>query len=226
MSVASDERGSGPHPGGTRRVREPRTRATPGGARGLDAWFAERARTVGLLTGKGQLATEGALRLFMKWSRHALDVLVDVGRDWEEEFGRPRGNAASRWTMTPTEAGGADACRLSAMRCGLRAHRQIWTSPPLRGGRDEDLLRHPGRLWRVLVVFSRYFILPSSRPAPPEPGAVRMRLAHRGARRRVGQARSDAGDALRPAPAGVLLRAAQAARPGPAVLLRRRFGRS
>ena len=40
------------------------------------------------------------------------------------------------------------------------------------------LLRHPGRLWRVLVVFSRYFILPKLPfRAPPEPGAVRMRLA-------------------------------------------------
>ena len=40
------------------------------------------------------------------------------------------------------------------------------------------LLRHPGRLWRVLAVFSRYFILPKLPfRAPPEPGAVRMRLA-------------------------------------------------
>jgi ubiquinone biosynthesis protein len=40
------------------------------------------------------------------------------------------------------------------------------------------LLRHPGRLWRVLVVFSRYFILPKLPfRASPEPGAVRMRLA-------------------------------------------------
>ena len=40
------------------------------------------------------------------------------------------------------------------------------------------LLRHPGRLWRVLVVFSRYFILPKLPfRAAPEPGAVRMRLA-------------------------------------------------
>ncbi len=40
------------------------------------------------------------------------------------------------------------------------------------------LLRHPGRLWRVLVVFSRFFILPKLPfRAPPEPGAVRMRLA-------------------------------------------------
>jgi hypothetical protein len=57
---------------------------------GSDAWFAERARTMGLLTRKGQLAAEGAMSLFMKWSRHTLDVLVDAGRDWEEEFGRPR----------------------------------------------------------------------------------------------------------------------------------------
>ena len=40
------------------------------------------------------------------------------------------------------------------------------------------LLRHPGRLWRVMVVFSRYFILPKLPfRAPPQPGAVRMRLA-------------------------------------------------
>ena len=40
------------------------------------------------------------------------------------------------------------------------------------------LLRHPGRLWRVLVVFSRFFILPKLPfRAPPQPGAVRMRLA-------------------------------------------------
>ena len=42
------------------------------------------------------------------------------------------------------------------------------------------LFRHPGRLWRVLVVFSRYFILPKLPfRSPPEPGAVRMRLASR-----------------------------------------------
>jgi hypothetical protein len=57
---------------------------------GSDAWFAERARTMGLLTRKGQLAAEGAMSLFMKWSRHTIDVLVDAGREWEEEFGRPR----------------------------------------------------------------------------------------------------------------------------------------
>ena len=40
------------------------------------------------------------------------------------------------------------------------------------------ILRHPGRLWRVLVVFSRYFLLPKLPfRAPPQPGAVRMRLA-------------------------------------------------
>src|SRR6185436_13488475 len=40
------------------------------------------------------------------------------------------------------------------------------------------ILRHPGRLWRVLVVFSRYFILPKLPfRSRPEPGAVRMRLA-------------------------------------------------
>ena len=40
------------------------------------------------------------------------------------------------------------------------------------------LLRHPGRLWRVMVVFSRFFILPKLPfRAPPQPGAVRMRLA-------------------------------------------------
>ena len=40
------------------------------------------------------------------------------------------------------------------------------------------ILRHPGRLWRARLVFSRYFILPKLPfRAPPEPGAVRMRLA-------------------------------------------------
>ena len=40
------------------------------------------------------------------------------------------------------------------------------------------LLRHPGRLGRVLVVFTRYFVLPRLPfRTPPEPGAVRVRLA-------------------------------------------------
>ena len=40
------------------------------------------------------------------------------------------------------------------------------------------LLRHPGRLGRVLIVFTRYFVLPRLPfRGTPEPGAVRVRLA-------------------------------------------------
>ena len=59
---------------------------------------------MGILTRKGQLAAEGAVSLFVKWSRHTLDVLVDAGRDWEEELDGRAGDVASQWTMTPTEA--------------------------------------------------------------------------------------------------------------------------
>ena len=92
MSVAGGKRGFRAPP----RRNAPRTRA----ANASDDWRTSKAPTpgspsvpgpMGLLTRKGQLAAEGALSLFMKWSRHTLDVLVDAGRDWEEEFGRPRG---------------------------------------------------------------------------------------------------------------------------------------
>ena len=92
MSVAGGRHGSRAPP----RRSAPRSRA----ANASDASRISKARTpgspsgpgpMGLLTRKGQLAAEGAMSLFVKWSRHTLDVLVDAGRDWEEEFGRPRG---------------------------------------------------------------------------------------------------------------------------------------
>jgi hypothetical protein len=51
---------------------------------------AERARQMGRVGREAQLATEGAISLLMKWSRHTFEALVDAGREWEEEFGRPR----------------------------------------------------------------------------------------------------------------------------------------
>ena len=38
---------------------------------------------------EGQLAAEGALSLFLAWSRRGLDLLVQKGREWEEEAGQP-----------------------------------------------------------------------------------------------------------------------------------------
>src|SRR5215204_1317551 len=57
---------------------------------GSDAWVAERARQMGRVGREAQLATEGAISLLVKWSRHTFEALVDAGREWEEEFGRPR----------------------------------------------------------------------------------------------------------------------------------------
>jgi hypothetical protein len=38
---------------------------------------------------EGQLAAEGALSLFLTWSRRGLDLLVQKGREWEDEAGQP-----------------------------------------------------------------------------------------------------------------------------------------
>jgi hypothetical protein len=38
---------------------------------------------------EGQLAAEGALSLLLAWSRQGLAFLVQKGREWEEEAGRP-----------------------------------------------------------------------------------------------------------------------------------------
>jgi hypothetical protein len=55
--------------------------------RGSEAWLAERARTMGRMSRETQLAMEGALSLFLKWSRRSMAQLVEAGRAWEEEFG-------------------------------------------------------------------------------------------------------------------------------------------
>ena len=38
---------------------------------------------------EAQLAAEGALALFWKWSRRGLDLLVDAGREWERSPAQP-----------------------------------------------------------------------------------------------------------------------------------------
>jgi hypothetical protein len=38
---------------------------------------------------EGQLAAEGAVRLFYRWSRRTFDELVEAGREWEEETSLP-----------------------------------------------------------------------------------------------------------------------------------------
>jgi len=38
---------------------------------------------------EGQLAAEGALSLLLSWSRRGLALLVQKGREWEEEAGQP-----------------------------------------------------------------------------------------------------------------------------------------
>lgn len=57
---------------------------------GSEAWVTERARQMGRYGREAQLAAEGAMSLFVKWSRHTFDALVEAGREWEEEFGRPQ----------------------------------------------------------------------------------------------------------------------------------------
>jgi hypothetical protein len=55
---------------------------------GSEAWLAERARTMGRMSRETQLAVEGALSLFLKFSRRSMAQLVEAGRAWEEEFGQ------------------------------------------------------------------------------------------------------------------------------------------
>ena len=57
---------------------------------GSEAWVTERARQMGRYGRDAQLAAEGAMSLFVKWSRHTFEALIEAGRDWEEEFGRPQ----------------------------------------------------------------------------------------------------------------------------------------
>ena len=50
------------------------------------AAFARRMR---LYPREAQLAAEGAVVLFLRWSRRGLSELVRAGRDWEDEVGQP-----------------------------------------------------------------------------------------------------------------------------------------
>jgi hypothetical protein len=55
-----------------------------------EAMLQERMRQ-GLRYGRdAQLATEGAISLFFRWSQRTFAELVKAGRDWEEETNLPR----------------------------------------------------------------------------------------------------------------------------------------
>jgi hypothetical protein len=56
---------------------------------GPDARAAELARLGRRYGRETQLAAEGAMSLFMTWSRRALAELVRAGREWEAEASRP-----------------------------------------------------------------------------------------------------------------------------------------
>ena len=76
---------------------------------GSDAWFAERARTMGLLTRKGQLAAEGAMSLFVSGrATPSTCWWMPAGTGRRSSDGHA-GGATSRWTMTPTEAAGTES---------------------------------------------------------------------------------------------------------------------
>ena len=164
---------------------------------------------------EGQLAAEGAVSLLYTWSRknvrRAGQGRARVGgRDGDAD----PAPSASRSMTTPTD-------RRSEAVAAHRLDRRAAQRPADR--RMRTLFRHPLRVWHVVAVFFRLFIAPAlhlpgadhrPRTRPPAP---RLRASRRG----VGEARPDAGPALRP-PAGRLLRrAVRAAQPGRAVQLRR-----
>jgi hypothetical protein len=55
-----------------------------------EAMLQERMRQGLRYSREAQLATEGAISLFFRWSQHAFAELVKAGREWEEETNLPR----------------------------------------------------------------------------------------------------------------------------------------
>ena len=55
-----------------------------------EAMLQERMRQGLRYSREAQLATEGAISLFFRWSQHMFAELVKAGRDWEEETNLPR----------------------------------------------------------------------------------------------------------------------------------------
>jgi hypothetical protein len=67
-----------------------RERARRRAEAGFEERAAEMARRGRRYSREAQLATEGALSLMMRFSRHAFDDLVRAGRDWEDDTSRMR----------------------------------------------------------------------------------------------------------------------------------------
>ena len=55
---------------------------------GLDRRTADLARLGLRYTREGQLATEGAISLLVRWARQARAELIKAGLEWEDEMGR------------------------------------------------------------------------------------------------------------------------------------------
>jgi len=55
-----------------------------------EAMLQERMRQGLRYSREAQLATEGAISLFFRWSQHMFGELVKAGREWEEETNLPR----------------------------------------------------------------------------------------------------------------------------------------
>jgi len=68
-----------------RRVRERRLVEIEGGD---DPW-SEWGRQMRRYPREVQLAMEGAMSLFLRWSRRSYEELQKAGRDWESEFSNP-----------------------------------------------------------------------------------------------------------------------------------------
>jgi hypothetical protein len=53
-----------------------------------DVFFADRARIMLRTPREMQLAAEGAMSLFLQWSRKTMADFIEAGREWEDQFTR------------------------------------------------------------------------------------------------------------------------------------------
>jgi hypothetical protein len=53
-----------------------------------DVFFADRARLMLRTPREMQLAAEGAMSLFLQWSRKTMTEFIEAGREWEDQFTR------------------------------------------------------------------------------------------------------------------------------------------
>ena len=198
----------GPDRRGTRRLGAPRADAAPlpaerrrprGGDRGVDP-------PDGAIPARDAARRRGHVQPVLPWSRRQMGEFVQAGSRLGGPVSHgPADAVVSGSTTTRTDPGRRDVRR-----------RREGAPPAPSAGLAADRRRRP-----VLPRAQRP-LRARQGPARTGPHAARAR----GARRRLGQARPDAGDALRPAAGRVLQRAVQAAQPGSTVSRTSRSGRS